>query len=247
MPPLPGALTFLGPGSQLTPPYDAPNSNPFHIDGNDHGGCGTNHAAVVTTDAATQGQVITAIPNNRLDHYTGAGGSIPNVQVTLLNNMPTSWQTPAEAEAVAAMLKSAAAPGNVYTGNQSDINIGSQASPQITFVDGNLTMSGATRGGGILVVTGTLNMSGNSGFYGVILVIGKGVFQANGGGNGQYDGAVLVAHTRDNAGNVMSSLGNPIVDWSGGGGNGIYYNQCAINMIQGSLGFKTAAARELTY
>jgi hypothetical protein len=58
---------------------------------------------------------------------------------------------------------------------------------------------------------------------------------------------VLVAKTRDSNGNVLSTMGNPIVDWSGGGGNGIYYNQCAINNVQGNLGFKTMASRELMY
>ena len=36
MPGLPSALTFDGTNSTLTPPYDAPNSNPFHVNGNDH-------------------------------------------------------------------------------------------------------------------------------------------------------------------------------------------------------------------
>jgi hypothetical protein len=145
------------------------------------------------------------------------------------------------------MLKSAANPSNVYTTPQTNINIGSESTPQITFVDGNLTMTGATRGGGILVVTGTLTMSGNSGFYGIILVVGQGTFVANGGGNGQYNGAMLIAKTRDSSGNVLSSMGNPIVDWSGGGGNGIQYDGCAINNVQQGLGFKTMASRELMY
>jgi Tfp pilus assembly protein PilX len=248
LPPFPGALTFLGPGSQLAPPYDSPNSQPFHIDGNNHGSCpGSNHAAVVTTDNPTQTQVIDAIPNNRVGNYLGAGASVPDVEVMLTKNMSTQWQTPAMVEGVASQLKSAAQAANVYSGPQENINIGSQDSPQITYVDGDLTMTGSTRGGGILVVTGTLNMSGNSGFYGIILVIGQGVFQGNGGGNGEFDGTVLVANTRDSSGNVLPTLGNPFVNWSGGGGNGIYYNQCAINDITGALGFQTLASRELPY
>ena len=143
--------------------------------------------------------------------------------------------------------RAAALPANVYTTNQSDINIGSKANPQITFVDGDLTMSGATRGGGILIVTGTLTFSGNSGFYGIVLAIGKGILLSNGGGNGEFDGAVLVAHTRDSSGHVLSTLGNPVVDWGGGGGNGIYFNQCAINAAQNNLGLKVTANRELMY
>jgi hypothetical protein len=246
LPPMPGALTLDGPGSQLTPPYDAPNSNNFFIAGAPPPGCGSTLPAVVTTDSSTQGQVISAIPSNRTSHYTGLSAA-PDVEVILPSVLPQGWRTPTDAEAAIAMLKSAANPSNVYTTPQTNINIGSESTPQITFVDGNLTMTGATRGGGILVVTGTLTMSGNSGFYGIILVVGQGTFVANGGGNGQYNGAMLIAKTRDSSGNVLSSMGNPIVDWSGGGGNGIQYDGCAINNVQQGLGFKTMASRELMY
>lgn len=254
LPPLPGALTFNGPGSTLTPPYDAPNSNGFYINGNDHGGCGgTNHAAVGSTDTATNNQIIGAIPNGRLDHYTGVGSTTPDVEVISQTQLG-DWTSPAAIEALAARFKLLASSSNVYTPETrsgatswTDINIGSQATPQITFVDGDLSMTGSTRGGGVLIVTGRLSLSGNSGFYGVILAIGKGYIEVNGGGSGEFDGGVLVAHTRDNSGNVLTSLGNPIVDWSGGGGNGIYYNQCAINAAQNNLGFKVMANRELMY
>jgi hypothetical protein len=108
-------------------------------------------------------------------------------------------------------------------------------------------MTGNPSGGGILVVTGTLNMSGNTSFDGIILVIGKGSFVANGGGNGQYTGAMLIAKTRDSSGNLLSTLGEPVVDWSGGGGNGIVYSSCKINNVQNSIGFRTQATRELLY
>jgi Tfp pilus assembly protein PilX len=246
MPPLPGALTLDGPGSQLTPPYDAPNSNNFFIAGAPPAGCGSTVPAIVTTDNGTQGQVISAIPSNRRSHYTGVQAA-PDVETILPAGLPQGWQTPADAEAVIAALQSAANPANVYNGPQSNISIGSQSTPQITVVNGDLTMTGNTRGGGILIVTGTLTMSGNSGFYGVILVVGSGTFVANGGGNGQYNGAMLVAKTRDANGHVLSSMGDPVVDWSGGGGNGIQYDGCAISNVQQNLGFKTMASRELMY
>jgi len=258
MPPFPSALTLDGPGSSLVPPYDAPNSNPFHINGNDQGGCGGgNHPAVGTTDSPTRTQVIGAIPANRLDHYTGVDGTTPDVTVitpvgtapapNTIPGLDPTWTSPSQIESLASTLAAAANPSNVYQGNQTDINIGSQASPQITFVNGDLTMTGSTRGGGILIVTGTLTMSGNSGFYGVVLAIGKGVFQANGGGNGEYDGSILVAHTRDANGNVLPNLADPVVNWSGGGGNGVYYNSCAIQSAQQSLGLIRMSQRELTY
>lgn len=263
LPTFPAAVTLDGPGSTLTPPFDAPNSNPFHIDGNDHGGCGgANQSAVGVINAPTQTLVVDAIPSNRLDHYTGVSGTTPAIDILSVPPTPgntatpgtrpvldPSLTTPAQIESLISGITQAADPTNVYTGAQTDINIGSQASPQITVVNGDLTMTGTTRGGGILLVTGTLTMSGNSGFYGVILVLGKGVFVGNGGGNGQYDGAVIVAHTRDTNGNVLSSLGTPIMDWNGGGGNGFYYNTCAINSARNVFTgpFVRLATRELMY
>jgi hypothetical protein len=158
-----------------------------------------------------------------------------------------NWSTVDGVENVVTMLRSAASPANVYTGNQSNINIGSQSSPQVTVVNGNLTMSGNTRGGGILVVTGTLTMSGNSGFYGIVIVAGSGNFVSNGGGNGEFDGTILVAKTRDSSGNRLSTLGEPVVDWSGGGGNGVYYNTCALNAAMNGIGYRTQSTRELLY
>ena len=41
-----------------------------------------------------------------------------------------------------------------------------------------------------------------------------------------------MARTRDLNGNLLSTLGTPTVNWSGGGGNGIYYDHCwADNML----------------
>jgi hypothetical protein len=248
LPPFPGAITLNGPGGVGVPPYDAPNSNPFHVNGNNATGCpGANVPAIATIDSATQTRVINAIPSNRRDHNTGVDGTQPDVAA--LTNLPSVWQSAAQIEALANGLKAIADPANVYTGAQSNINIGSHSTPQITYVDGALTMTGTTRGGGILIVTGTLTMSGNSGFYGIVLCIGKGVFQANGGGNGQYDGTIMIAHTRDNNGNVLTSLGNPVMDWSGGGGNGVYYNTCAIQaaMNLGGGSYVSMVNRELWY
>jgi hypothetical protein len=259
LPNFPAALTLDGPGSTLTPPYDAPNSNSFYVNGNDTSGCGTtNQSAVAVTDTTTKTLTISGIPSNRYSHYTGVDGTSPDVGVvcpvgsttcagrSVLDPMLTSTS---QLQALTSSLQESAAPSNVYNGPQTNINLGSQAAPQITVVNGDLTMTGTTVGGGILLVTGTLTMSGNSSFYGVILVIGKGVFIANGGGNGSYNGSVLVANTTDSTGHLLPTLGPPVVDWSGGGGNGIYYNSCAINQAKSIFfgPFIRLASRELMY
>ncbi|MEI4913986.1 hypothetical protein Q8G39_28460, partial [Klebsiella pneumoniae] len=79
-------------------------------------------------------------------------------------------------------------------------------------------------GYGLLLVTGTLDYDPDNTWNGIILVIGKGVFNSTRNGLGVINGAVLVAKTRDSAGNLLSSLGASSFTGSGSGGAGIQYN-----------------------
>jgi len=119
---------------------------------------------------------------------------------------------------------------------------GSATQPAINVVNGDVTFSGSNSGYGILVVTGNLVFKGNTTWNGLVLVIGKGGAYFSGGGGGTINGSVLVAQTRGpNAsqpylpGPLLSTMGEPTLDWSGGGGNGIYYDHCYsdafLNMI----------------
>ncbi len=58
---------------------------------------------------------------------------------------------------------------------------GTNAAPQVTYVNGDFNFGNAS-GAGVLVVTGTLNITGNSSFNGLILVIGQGSLSESGGG-----------------------------------------------------------------
>ncbi|HYP54089.1 MAG TPA: hypothetical protein VEQ42_11145 [Pyrinomonadaceae bacterium] len=69
--------------------------------------------------------------------------------------------------------------------------------PQMTFVDGNCSLDG---GAGLLIVTGNLDLKGNSDFKGVILVLGNGSVTRSGGGNGNIQGAWIVARFIRNPG-----------------------------------------------
>jgi Tfp pilus assembly protein PilX len=251
LPPFPGALTLDGPapasgGVGFIPPFDAPNSNVFHVNGNNASGCpGAGKPAIAVPDVVTQTDVTTQIPTNRYGNYTGSGSTTPDVE-TVSSSTLGNWSTVSGVQAVSSMLATAAG-SNYYTGPQTDINIGTTSNPQVTYVNGDLTLTGNTTGAGILVVTGTLTISGTGGFQGIILVIGKGNFVYKGGGSAEFDGAVLVAQTLDSAGHTLSTLGEPVVDWSGGGGNGIFYNTCQINNVQNGIGFQTQSTRELGY
>jgi hypothetical protein len=91
-----------------------------------------------------------------------------------------------------------------------------------------------------------LTFSGNTGWRGLVLVIGQGNMQENGGGNNEFDGAVLIAKTLDAAGHPLATLGSPVVNWNGGGGNGVYYDSCWINNATAGLTYKVLGFREIS-
>ena len=97
----------------------------------------------------------------------------------------------------------------------------------VTYINGDLSLSGNVTGYGVLVVTGTLEFSGNFTWNGIVLVIGKGVVIHDGGGNGNFNGAIYVAQTVDASGNLLPVVpGSPSYTWNGGGANSIQYDHC---------------------
>jgi len=124
-------------------------------------------------------------------------------------------------------------------------------------VIGDLTLNGAgwwnPTGCGLLLVTGNLKYHPSASWDGVVLVVGKGKFSYGGhitGGTG-IQGAVFVAQTRDNSGNLLNSLGSyssgTTVDLSGGtaAGNGITYSSYYVRAAQGPLTYKVLSFREI--
>jgi hypothetical protein len=247
----PSALTFDGPA----PAYNAPSSNPFDVNGNDRSGSNPLPGCTVPVQPAKSavgvvnpGDIATAasgIPNSRLNHYLGAGGtpSIGNVSGLL----PANEQTVTNLQNVVQGISNVA--NNVLTGPVNGLSaaqLGSASNPQITVVNGDLNVAGAGTGYGTLVVTGNFTFSGDWGWRGVVLVIGQGNMQENGGGNNEFDGALLVAKTLDGAGNPLAALGVPTVNWTGGGGNGVYYDSCWINNATSGVTYKVLGFRELS-
>jgi hypothetical protein len=287
VPPVPAALTLIGPN----PTASMPSSQPFNIigtDGNDPstgtacGGVGkpaigTETDQASSTETATQlatdarNTLINAIPSNRLGNYTGVDGCTPDVQnveqetnslfstVSGLNSIVHDVQNSATQTA-----QSNPTVASSCTGITNCISsLGTDANPKVTVVDGDLTLSGTTSGAGILLVTGTLTYSGNFSFDGLVMVIGSGHIIANGGGSGQFNGGVVIANIGNNSGcatnsqpcystnptqaNLLSQMGSPTLDWSGGGGNGIQYDTCALQLANNAPSYTVIARREITY
>ena len=238
-PGLPGALFFDGP----TPVFNAPNSNPFWINGNDSAGSGNNKAAIAVITDAADTAISSGLP--RPTHYIGSGGTTPDVQ-NVAANLPASYNSPQGLEDVANQVAQHA--NGTYAAGTTTCSgadcWGTAANPVINVFNGDCNLGNGT-GYGLLIVRGNFHMQGNGSFNGLILIIGQGTMDFNGGGNGQINGGIFLAKTRDVSGNILSDLGSPSVDWNGGGGNGIYYNSALVNQMFNGLGFLKLAYKEL--
>jgi hypothetical protein len=235
---------WTGPGSQNACPSTTPAVLP----------------AIAVGDAQGATNMQNQIPSNRQLDYTGAApippaSATPSVQNEGVgtaqypsNNVlgPNSnWSTPAQMNALAQSMANAAnltCPGSAACAGST---FGSDAAPQITFINGNATVSG---GAGVLVVTGTLTFNGNTNFDGIIMVIGQGIMNVQGGGGGQVNGEVLIANTNSHSApfGQLAALGSPTLNWTGGGSNFIQYNSCWADF--GSfINYTVVASREEMY
>jgi hypothetical protein len=262
----PGALTLGGSVGN----FKGANSNNYRINGQDGSGsvavpgCAPNPADVraavdVSNENAGNGQsnqnyVTGSLP--RPDHYTGAGGT-PSV---VADNPTGPLSSPSSVDQLLQQIQQNAdavipnppnPPG--YNNSGTTYNFGgpgwppnmSADNPQVVYVDGSFDL-GPNTGYGILVVTGNFIYHGNSGWNGIILVIGDGTttYVGSGGGNGEFDGAILAATTRDANGNQLANFGTVNFDINGGGGNGIYYSSCWINKVQNPPKYQVLSFRE---
>jgi hypothetical protein len=265
----PSALTLAG----TVGAFAGATSNPYHMNGVDGSGnppavpgCINNAApvdAIGVTATSDVSAVTSGIPANRLNHYTGAHGS-PDVQVV---TPASTLSTPASLDQLVTNIRNNADvvipnppnPQN-YNNSATTYNFGQSGSgytwpsdmsatnPKTIYVDGSFDL-GPNTGYGLLVVTGNFRYQGNSGWKGVILVIGDGTttFLGNGGGSGEFDGAIFVATTRDSTGQQLGSFGQVNYDITGGGGNGVYFNSCWIKNVQQPPTYKVLSYREIAY
>ena len=245
---LPGALTMAGP----TPSYGSPNSNNFYVSGVDHPngydgsgsmnppGCSgvatASHPAIGVYDDPNNPTSPTAVDTLLApgvlqpdpSHYQGVNGSpdIQNVYGAMGLNTVSDFES--------LVTQMAGQPGAhiIPTGS---LSLGTAANPAINVNYGDMTLSGNNTGYGYLVVTGVLTFQGNFTWNGIVMVIGQGDIEFGGGGGGTINGSVIIAKTRDSSGNQLADLGTPTMNWSGGGGNGIYYDHCWTDGLLDSL------------
>ena len=259
--PPPAALALDGPAAVFNP---APSSNNYFANGTDSGvggytGPGTctpsgpaQVPAISTGDAAGVADIQGTIPSNRYANYTGTGGtpSIVNSGSGGTNQLSGAWSSPAQLNNLVSNMANAA-DVSYGCGIGAPCNgsgpYGTDSAPQVTFVNGDFNF-GANSGAGVLIVTGTLNITGQSSFNGLILVIGQGVMTEQGAGSGQFNGSIFLAKTNNSTSpySQLATLGTPMIQWNGGGTNGIQYNSCWAN-IGNNMHFLVVASREEMY
>ncbi len=227
--------------------------------------------AIETGDATGQNTIGQALP--RPANYTGAApvntfspaiSPVPSVVdggsdvAGATGNLGGLWSNPGQLNNLIAALAAGAdnqltcgiggvLPTGVSTASAgcSVGTYGTDAAPQITYVNGDYNLTG---GSGVLIVTGTLGATGRSSFNGLVLVIGQGIFSESGGGNGQFNGSLFLANTNSHTSpfSQLSTLGPSSFAWNGGGTNGIQYNSCWAN-IENDLHYQVVSSREEMY
>jgi len=263
--PAPSSSNFFGSGYNSANPANngAAPANTYTAWTGPAGDCSTTGAttvpAISTGDLAGQNTVAGDIPPNRDGNYTGvAPGAPAGATPSVVNEGPTggntlsgsTWGTPAGLNNLVAQIADEADKTvncGIGTPCSTTAPYGTDASPQITFVNGDFNF-GPNSGAGVLVVTGTLNITGNSSFDGLILVIGQGIISESGGGSGQFNGTIFLAKTNSPTSPYaqLATLGSPLIGWNGGGTNGMQYNSCWAN-IGNSLSYIVVASREEMY
>jgi hypothetical protein len=258
----PAALTLDGTNDS----FAGGNSNNYTIDGNNHGGCGVtttggtpvpavgvSTGAKATPNTGEVATVINGIPNGRMGNYTGIGSTpdVENVSSSLTSAINSQYDlsTVTGLENMVSAVKTSITQPVItgpaqYSGSASSLS-SSSASPQVVYVNGDLTLTGNGNGYGILVVTGTLTVKGTVQWNGLVLVVGKGDLQMD--GTNSFYGAVLVAKTKDTSGNKLTNIGAPTFGVNGGGNanGGVFYSSACLGQNTQLTIYHSVSFREL--
>jgi hypothetical protein len=240
---LAGAITLAGP--EPAGYFVGTNSNNFIVSGYDANSCSqapspTKPAVGVYDDASQQNVIADA--GTKPQNYIGAGAVPPNPSIEVAYTaMGGDDLTPDNLYNYVNNLETSATTVLPPVSGSVTTSLPSTTTSSVTFVDGDLTLSGNVSGSGVLVVTGTMTFSGNIDWNGVILIVGQGHVIQNGGGHMNVNGAVYVAQimnppTAPNppvfaSTNELASVGNPQYTWNGGGTNSISYDHCKADAL----------------
>jgi hypothetical protein len=251
LPTFPSALTLDGNGVSFTGPSgDQDDGNKFQINGNDVNappGTSSGVPAIGYTNSSDGSNISSkAVPST---NYLSPAGT-PNVGLV---NLPPILETLSGLDGLVQSITRGADlvlnPPSGTTADQTSLTSMSSTNPMVVVVNGDFHLShaGGTSftGYGLLLVTGTLHYDPDVTWNGIILVIGKGVFDGSQhGSGGQINGTVFVANTRDNSGNLLTSLGPASFNLTGGG-RGIRYSSQLVTSTQALMPYQVLSFREI--
>jgi hypothetical protein len=245
----PSALTLVGNNAQ----FDGPNWIQYLIDGKDQyappsSPCtpGSPVWAIGYTNSSSHfnivnGSGISSYPSN----YFNGGPPSPNVKhITLLPNL----QTPGGLDALVQTIEQNADSVIPHNALPSDLPYTDDTHLKTIVVEGDLNLVGtAATGDGLLLVTGNFTYDAAASWRGIVLVIGKGNFVSTVDGSGEFDGAVLVAQTRDSSGNLFTNPSMMTATFSQTTkAHGIFYSSCWVQASMPAVGYKILSFHEIS-
>ena len=172
-------------------------------------------------------------------------------QLAKLSQSDLEWwlKDAASARAFLTMMRERAVDTNRYFTTADKGNMGTDADPAFTFVDGDLDMNGSSdSGAGLLIVTGDYKQSGSATYHGLILALGNGSVERD--GTPDIAGALVVAAFQHNWDSTTKAYtGNsgftaPSLTVSGGGNSMVGYHSEWIRKAMESLGPRTVGIVE---
>ncbi|MFV0389804.1 MAG: hypothetical protein ACK5NT_13750 [Pyrinomonadaceae bacterium] len=157
---------------------------------------------------------------------TGRKTDVYGAPANVSTELPKWLQSAENLDDLLQALKSVAvSSGTYYPSGSSVPSVGNNANATgLTYVDGNLNLSGS--GGGILVVRGNLILKGGFDFNGLIIVTGSNGLARSGGGNGTLQGNIVIASYDPN--NLQAGFTGARYDISGGGTSEVVYNSSSL-------------------
>jgi hypothetical protein len=190
-----------------------------------------------------------ALKAKQNDNVIGAGGepSIADGSNDLLTDPNPETRNVLDAAYMYSIAQKVAGIADLrYEGNQSlggqgqdVLALGTSASPKITYVHGDLNVSGNIVGSGLLIVTGDLKGTGSLIYEGLILVLGTGVVTFGGANNGILGGLLAANLT-----GTPPQFGNTSISITGN--SNFYFKGDAIRMAVSLLSMRTLSWREIT-
>lgn len=194
--------------------FDAANSNAFVVEGQTSEGADGGGLPAISTQGY-KSYVEGEIGSNRIENYSG--GISDAVSESIFQN-PDDFQKFINAvrDHAVSTNRNFTTPSGVDTYGTTTLD--GAPSSELTYIDGDFTMSGNWSGRGLLVVDGDFDVSGTPYYEGLVIVLGNN-YSLSGGGGGGINGAMIMAPTDTSTSPVTYESADITVS---GGGNADY-------------------------